>query len=54
MVTKILYYYYSNHVNEISYFLRRQMYIKTFLGSQPEDGFIKKSRNMSLLIFLYF
>jgi hypothetical protein len=38
--------YYSNHINEISYFLRRyQLCEKTFFwgASHPEDGFMKKA-----------
>jgi len=43
----ILKYDYNNHVNEISYFVWRQLYIKKS-GPQPEYGFIKKNSNMSL------
>jgi hypothetical protein len=43
--------YYSNHVNEISYFLRRQLYIKTFMDHSLKMALWKKIRNMSLFLF---
>ena len=42
---------YSNHLHEISYFLKRcQVYKKNLFGSQPEDGFMKKAKHVAVII----